>query len=326
MTATHSALFAFSCLLVSVVARTSSAQTIYWTDLGTSKIQRVDLSEGVVEDLVTSPQVFSPVDIALDLAGGKMYWTDSALGDLNIVRADLDGSNVQPLIFHVNTPSGIALDVPGGKMYWTDIAAGKIQRANLDGSGLEDLVIQPAVQSPVDIALDLVGNKFYWTESTPADFMILRADLDGNNVEFLVTGLISPSGIALDVPGGKIYWTDLGSDKIQRANLNGSGVEDLVTTSIFEPVGIALDLPAGKMYWTDASPGDFYLHRANLDGSNRELFVTGLLSPSGIALALQPEGVPTLSEWGLVWMTLTLVALGAVLLISPRDLRANSMD
>ena len=60
-----------------------------------------------------------------------------------------------------------------------------------------------------------------------------------------------PIGLALDLAGGKMYWTDYATDKIQRANLDGSGVEDLVTSGLDWPVGIALDLAGGKMYWTD---------------------------------------------------------------------------
>jgi hypothetical protein len=45
-----------------------------------------------------------------------------------------------------------------------------------------------------------------------------------------IRGLRIPWGIALDVASGKVYWTDAGSDKIQRANLDGSGVEDLIIT------------------------------------------------------------------------------------------------
>jgi glucose/arabinose dehydrogenase len=48
-----------------------------------------------------------------------------------------------------------------------------------------------------------------------------------------------------------MYWADAGADKIQRANLDGSGIENLVTTGIGNPFGIALDLSAGKIYWTD---------------------------------------------------------------------------
>ena len=51
----------------------------------------------------------------------------------------------------------------------------------------------------------------------------------------------------------KLYWTDWGTDKIQRANPDGSGVEDLVSGAGLDgPDGLALDMAGGKMYWTDA--------------------------------------------------------------------------
>lgn len=39
-----------------------------------------------------------------------------------------------------------------------------------------------------------------------------------------------------------MYWTDVGTHKIQRANLDGSNIEDLVTTGLRHPDAIALDL------------------------------------------------------------------------------------
>ena len=85
----------------------------------------------------------------------------------------------------------------------------------------------------------------------------------------------------------KMYWTDVGTHKIQRANLDGSNIEDLITTGLIYPQGIALDLTGKKMYWTDG--GTDKIQRANLDGSNVEdLIATGLTSsptgPEGIAL------------------------------------------
>ncbi len=80
---------------------------------------------------------------------------------------------------------------------------------------------------------------------------------------------------------GKMYWTDSATKKIQRANLDGSNVEDLVTTGLTALVGIAVDPAAGKMYWTDAFTDK--IQRADLDGSNVQDLVTDLSSPSGIA-------------------------------------------
>ena len=57
------------------------------------------------------------------------------------------------------------------------------------------------------------------------------------------TGLSGPLGITLDLAAGKMYWSDDGNDKISRANLDGSGVEDLVTTGLDIPVGMDLGDP-----------------------------------------------------------------------------------
>ena len=101
---------------------------------------------------------------------------------------------------------------------------------------------------------------------------------------------------------GKIYWADFSTDKIQRANLDGSQVENLVATGarkiqrgnlngsnvedlvtrLGEPRGLALDLAAGRMYWTDS--GRDRIQSADLDGSNIQDLVTGIPGPTSIVL------------------------------------------
>ena len=265
------------------------AGKMYWTDWGTDKIQRANLDGSGVEDLVTSG-LSGPSALALDSGAGKMYWTD--FGTDKIQRANLDGSGVEDLLTSgLSNPFGLALDLGAGKMYWTDFGTDKIQRANLDGSGVEDLLTS-GLSGPEGLALHLGAGKMYWTDYGTEK--IQRANLDGSGVEDLVTsGLRGPSGLALDTSGaagggggsgaGKMYWTDYGTDKIQRANLDGSGVEDLVTSGLRVPRGLALDLGAGKMYWVDSRTDK--IQRANLDGSGVEDLVTsGLISPTGLAL------------------------------------------
>ena len=43
-----------------------------------------------------------------------------------------------------------------------------------------------------------------------------------------------------------------------------------------------LDLPSGKVYWSDQDADT--IARANLDGSNPETLITGLLNPNGLAI------------------------------------------
>lgn len=103
-----------------------------------------------------------------------------------------------------------------------------------------------------------------------SDFVIFARDF-GKEV---------PSTGGVNTP--KLYWPDSVTDKIQRANLDGSNIEDLISTGLGDPNVIALDISGGKMYWTDWIMNK--IQRANLDGSNVEDLVTGLGDPRGIAL------------------------------------------
>ena len=224
---------------------------IYWTDRDNvdyanpnarNSIRRMDLDGTNIETLVTGGASVKEA-IALDTAGGKMYWVDwnTFTGTGKIQRANLDGTNVEDVVSELRDPRGIALDLSRGKMYWTDGGAGKIQRANFDGSNIENLVTGVVASY---LALDFSDSKIYWANWGAGK--IQRANFDGSNVEDIVGGLGHATGIALDDLNGKIYWanwfTNFQGSKIQRANLDGSNVEDLVT-GVGLSVGIALGIP-----------------------------------------------------------------------------------
>ena len=86
-----------------------------------------------------------------------------------------------------------------------------------------------------------------------------------------------------------IYWTDL-RGKIQRANLDGSNVEDVVT-GLTKPKDIAIDVKHEKLYWTEefgeiAKPN---IWQANLDGSNIQRIITStnLEYPKGLEIRVK---------------------------------------
>ncbi len=89
-------------------------------------------------------------------------------------------------------------------------------------------------------------------------------------VFILVTILLTTvvHGLSYGQGSAKIYWTE--SDKIRRANLDGSNVEDILT-ELESPRDIALDLHNRKMYWVKTFSDTPKISRANLDGSNMEV-------------------------------------------------------
>ena len=86
-----------------------------------------------------------------------------------------------------------------------------------------------------------------------------------------------------DTPPVYMYWTDTGTDKVQRAHLDGSNIKDIITTGFRTPTNIKVDTDWGYLYWTDS--GTDKIQRANLDGSNIEdIVTTGLKTPTSIAV------------------------------------------
>lgn len=75
--------------------------------------------------------------------------------------------------------------------------------------------------------------------------------------------------MAIDYETDKLYWTTDENKKIQRANVDGSSVEDILTFSGQErPFGIYIDKKSNKLYWTDYGLDKIF--RSDLDGSNQE--------------------------------------------------------
>ena len=86
--------------------------------------------------------------------------------------------------------------------------------------------------------------------------------------------------IAVIPQASGIIWTDKSSGKIQRSDLNGSNVVDVVV-GLNQPVNIAVDAINEKIYWTEEAG---LIKRANLNGSSVETIKSGLSNRTFIAL------------------------------------------
>ena len=208
--------------------------------------------------------------IAVDPSAGKIYWSDIITE--RIQRANLDGSNVEDILLGDNTfggpvPLGIALELTGEKLYWAD--GGSLRRSNLDGSGPEEIVSFPGV--PVELAIHPTQGQVYWSDTAGIGnnlHSIWRADMDGENIERIFYGEGTPAGVALDVTAGKVYWVHgSGTPSVRRANLDGSGMEDI----FFLPApvggwGIALDTTCQSRLYGDIFPdgGDGFVDMDDL--------------------------------------------------------------
>ena len=131
--------------------------------------------------------------------------------------------------------------------------------------GWERVTISTSTATPLintaDVHKIVLGVEVYNNAGSGGDLYVDNFSFEGNS--------------------GKIYWADGSGQKIKRANIDGSQVQDIVT-GLGGIDGFALDASRGKMYWTERSANK--IRRANTDGSQAQDVVTGLDEPIEVAL------------------------------------------
>ena len=257
---------------------------IYWIDTDNGTLRRLIGDE--VENLLPGVQNA----ISLTVAQNKIYWTEDTGGNTSTVkRANLEGSNVRVLATLQSVPTSITVDTANSKLYWTN-SRGRIQTVNFNGGVVTNLIQN--LKEPNTITLDTAGSKLYWGEpdsiwradlngqnrevfapnlgelwsiaiagrriysiERPAGeqhWQIRSSTLDGlTPTQTLATLQSKPLGLAVDTTGGKLYWMNA-DGKIQRANLNGGNIQNVVT-GLRAPKDIVLGIPTPT---NPAAPGN----------------------------------------------------------------------
>jgi len=184
---------------------------LYWSDREGMRIMRANLDGSTIETLIdTSEGDARPgkdirkwcVGIALDVEGGKLYWTQKGNDNAG-----------QGRIFRAN------LEIPKGQTPAT--------RKDIE-------VLFDGLPEPIDLDLDLVNRMMYWTDrgDPPHGNTVNRAPMDATagkrkDPEIVFDHLMEGIGLSLDLQNGRMFLTDLGGS-VYSANLDGSNKKTLL--------------------------------------------------------------------------------------------------
>jgi len=202
---------------------------LYWSDREGMRVMRSNLDGSKIETLVDTSQGDARpgadarkwcVGIALDVEGGKLYWTQKG--------AEKAG---QGRIFRAN------LEVPVGQT--------PANRQDIE-------LLYNNLPEPIDLDLDLGNRIMYWTDrgDPPRGNTVNRAPMDATNgnrpePEIVFNHLMEGIGLALDLDNGRMFVTDL-AGSVYSANLDGSNKKPVIFAQ-GNLTGIAYaELPAGS--------------------------------------------------------------------------------
>ncbi len=183
---------------------------LYWSDREGMRVMRSNLDGSQLETLIETGHGEADrsnaknwcVGIALDLEGGKLYWTQKGNDNAGEGR-----------IFRAN------LEIPEGQT--------PASRKDIE-------LLFSQLPEPVDLDLDLNNRMIYWTDrgDPPSGNTVNRAPMDAEpgtrkGPEILFTHLMEGIGLALDLKGGRMFITDLGGS-VYSASLDGSNKKTLL--------------------------------------------------------------------------------------------------
>lgn len=271
-----------------VVIDQSEYPDMYWIDTlaGNGTLYGPDGSKWLLGSRVKSA-VFNGVN-------RQLYWVVVEYQDGgycgSIYRSAPKGSVFDPIeLVKLRSPSlGITINPLTGKLYWTN-GQGNIQTCHPDGSNVQPFLT--GLNSPKYIAVDTVRRKLYWTNGQEH---IRRAGLNGKNIQTFAKS--SGTLGSITVAGDHLYWTEkVGTTdgEIRRSNLRTRQSQRLITLETSVPIGIAVDEAGKKLYWTDTHGR---IRRANLDGTDIEDVITGLIEPGHLIFGIPVTEVPAAPE------------------------------
>jgi DNA-binding beta-propeller fold protein YncE len=187
------------------------SRKLYWCDREGMRVMRADVDGSSIEAVVDTSQGDPRpgpdatkwcVGVAVDVAGGKLYWTQKGAdnaGKGRLLRA--------------------GIEVPSGQT--------ASDRADIE-------VLYDGLPEPIDLELDLNNRVIYWTDrgDPPRGNTVNRAPMDADLTdrpapEIVLTHLMEGIGIALDLKGGRMFITDFGGN-VLAANLDGSDEKALL--------------------------------------------------------------------------------------------------
>ncbi len=178
---------------------------LYWCDREGMRVMRVNLDGSNIETVVDTSQGDPRpgpdatkwcVGVAIDVDGGKVYWTQKGPDNAGKGRMFRAG-----------------IEIPTGQT--------ASNRADIE-------VLYDGLPEPIDLDLDLNNRVMYWTDrgDPPRGNTVNRAPMDSAakgrpDPEIVFSHLMEGIGIALDRKGDRMFITDFGGDVLS-AKLDGS--------------------------------------------------------------------------------------------------------
>ncbi|MBT1688984.1 PKD domain-containing protein [Dawidia soli] len=205
------------------IAIDTANDKLYLSDYDGDKIVVANLDGTEATDFRTA--IGTPTSLAIDYANNMLYWDT----DTGIRRTSLDDDDVsafEEFATDQNDPEGVSVDPVTKRLYWNTYTGG-VWRQDLNGT-----TATLTVPGDGGGSMLVVGDRIYFDTRDVAlgTSQLVSTKMDGSGRSIVTAGMGDRIyGIAFDGIENKLYWADRDSDRIMRANVDGTESEPWYT-------------------------------------------------------------------------------------------------
>jgi hypothetical protein len=216
---------------------------LYWSDREGMRVMRSNLDGSGIETLVQTGHGDADrrdarnwcVGIALDVEGGKLYWTQKGndnAGEGRIFRANLEipktqspanRKDIELLFDGLPEPIDLDIDHANRMMYWTDRGdaprGNTVNRAPMDAAAenrKDPEIVFTHLMEGIGLSLDLNGRRMFLTDFGGS---VYSASLDGSNKKMLLAAQGNLTGIAYADLSAGLSASSQSGHSVQKENL-----------------------------------------------------------------------------------------------------------
>lgn len=189
----------------------------------------------------------------------------------SIQKVNLPLHESTSIVFDTKAATAFDFHYKKETIFWSDSVEKKIFKTSVNDGKIHTEVIKDGISLCDGLAVDWIYGNIYWTDT--GKNTIELANYKGEMRKTLINNsLDEPRSIALNPLDGWMFWSDWGKQgRIERAGLDGSHRQVIVSQDIKWPNGITLDLVNQRLIWVDAKLSS--ISSCNYDGSDRTLIL-----------------------------------------------------
>jgi len=240
---------------------------LYFIDNDAGKIRKIDLNNPSTAVDVFNLPGFS-FGLSYDKVNEHFYYADDDAK--TILRNDIAGGNEVEITDLLTDPRDIALDIDNDRLFVMEKTADRITEVSLgDGSKSTVYSVSDDADFLLPVGLDLFNGDLFATAVDIGAETVWTGNVDGSGITRIVDYGNGGYGysIQVDQVNNKIYFDDHDGGVLLRADLDGSNIETIGSSSD-KVFGIAINNETGKVYWASQ---DGVIKVANLDGTEEEV-------------------------------------------------------